>query len=256
MLDAAQPIFEFLYAFISENFDLREIEDNELIFFSGSPTDRENKDAVIAQNRADEQTDRDADNYGKTVEAGGGKRPFLKDRFFGRFDRGLSLGEVGNFPAVGCLEFGQMTDIVPDRSPEGYSYELSYDLLILTRTGPAKNVREVFRSDSGSARGSGDIIIAIIQKAWDQLHTGMLSRGNYEIKAGEFRDKYSGYVSGGFGQLPVSDNNWWVKEWTCNVNGEVVDTTKEFRDVYHNLPDASKKVIVFKFTVFEQLALD
>ena len=242
MLDAAKPVFEFLYAFLRENFWRNDIRKEDLVFYMDNPTEEQEE----------KQKKYDVNPDGGDPPSNIGLRPFKKDRFFDRFERGVLLGEVGNFPAVGCLDFGQITDIVPDRSPDGYSYELHYSLLIQARTGVGKSVREVYRNDLDSPRGIGDIVTEVIQKAWDQLHVGMLTKGNYEFKMGSFE---GADVSAGFGQFPLSQNNWWVKEWTCNVNGEVVDTTSEFRDVNNNAPDSAKRVIVFKFIVFEQVAL-
>ena len=243
MLDAGKPIFEFLYAFLRENFALEEIESSELVFYSSSPTKEANEKAEKAQAESD-----------LCIEPEHGKRPFSKDRIFDRFTRGPSLSTPEFERAHGWLEFGQVTDIVPDRSPDGYSYVLSYSMPIFVKIGQYSGVRETYRKvdklNLGN-RGLGDIITEVIQKTWDQLHVGVLSYGNYKIVMGEIEDSEADPS----GRLPLSENNWWVKEWTCNVNGEVVDTTSEWRDVIHNAPDLGMKVIVFKFTVFEQVAL-
>jgi len=227
---ANKPIFEFLYAFIRENFLKDEgntarpavfsSEDPELVFF--------------------------ADNDDRPADA---------DRIFKNFYRGPVLldGLQPNvhFP-LAWLEFGQITDIEFDRAPQGYRYTLRYEMPIFTRnlrTSGGIAIQETFRSDTDEnyVRGVGDIVSEVVEKTWSELHLGFRPGGNFQYDAGSFRRG-----TGHSGQFALSDTNWWVKQWSVDVNGETVDTISEWKKVLDADPTSRAKTINWDFIIFEQ----
>ena len=119
------------------------------------------------------------------------------------------------------MRFGQITEAEPDRSPDGYCYDLSYlvDVVVSAEHIMGQDSRHVFAPD-GQSRGLGEVVSEIVQKAWCDLHTGLLSKGNFEIVNGIVTRTGNEQP----GQLPLSENNWWVKDWTFSVGGEIADT--------------------------------
>ena len=217
MYTANKPIFEFLYAYIRENFSKETIEDDALVF---------------------------------------GERSSLDDRFFQLFRRGPFL--LKDLPHThypcGWLEFGQTTDIEFERAPDGYCYGLRYQMPIFT--GVQQQVvsgivsLDTFRDSSDGILGIGDIISEIVEKAWSELHLGFAIGGNFEFVDNSFHP-----VTDGSGKLRLSDMNWWVKQWSVDVNGDVVDTISEWKDVLNRDPKARAKTINWDFTIFEQEGL-
>ena len=249
MLQAPKPIFELLYAFIRENFLVQEMSSDGML--AGEKTlfyrNESERPIYVPLNH---RLDPDDEDFVQS------------ERFLNQFHRGSPLSGVGKGTPAGWMEFGQVTDAEFDRAPEGYSYELSYLVALVVNneravTGSSKHVYappEQALGTPGESLGIGDLVTKIVQKAWDHLHVGLLSFGNYQIKKGDIVPNYDlsqGNSNLGPGQLPLNQSNWWVKNWTFNVNGEIADTLSEWRDVIHNTPyrDAT---INFKFTVFEQ----
>ncbi|MXV76273.1 hypothetical protein F4Z99_18620, partial [Candidatus Poribacteria bacterium] len=202
MYTANKPIFEFLCAFIRENFLKDEGNTAPPAVFS-----REDPALVF---------------YGSNDD-----RPSDADRIFKNFYRGPVLldGLQPNvhFP-LAWLEFGQIGDIEFESAPQGYCYKLRYQMPIFTRnlqTAGGIPIQETFRSDTDDscARGVGDIVSEVVEKAWSELHMGFRPGGNFQFVDNSFHR-----VTGSSGQLPLNDVNWWVKQWSVDVNGEVVDT--------------------------------
>ena len=184
-----------------------------------------------------------------------GLRPCLPDRFFGRVDRGpIPLANLGDdYYPLAWLELGQITDVEVDRSPQGFSYELRYQLACFVKHSGLKMGRiphETFRSDVNLPRGIGDIVSEVVEKAWRDLHVGLTAGGNFRF----VNDRLE-RGSGSGGQLNLSDVNWWIKKWSVDVNGDIVDTISEWKDVIHNAPTSRSKTINWDFTVFEQQSL-
>ena len=226
MLHATKPIFELLYAFIRENFLIQgldpdgKLDGENLYFFQG---------------------DADRDRCAPP-----------DDRFLRQLYRGPPLAIGGKGVPAAWMRFGQITEVEHDRSPQGYCYDLSYLLdLIVTSENISMGVdsKYVF-SPEGQSRGLGEVVSEIVQRAWRDLHTGLFSKGNFDIV-------FSPSVSSA-GQFPLNESNWWVKDWTFSVNGEIADTVSEWRDVIHSFRQQNRDTpyrdatINFKFTVFEQ----
>ncbi|MDE0638148.1 MAG: hypothetical protein OXI43_20095 [Candidatus Poribacteria bacterium] len=220
MFTANKPIFEFLYAYINEHFCKLSVDDP--IFFSDDS-----------------------------------ERPDKNDRPFENFYRGprtLSDQVLAkhNYP-LSWLEFGHIDEVVFDRAPQGYCYGLRYQMPVFVRTselvGQKGAVHETFRKDLQTL-GVGDIISDVLEKAWADLHKGFSPGGNFQ-----FVDNAFYRVTGSSGQLPLNDVNWWVKKWSVDVNGDVVDTISEWKDVLDNDPTSRAKTINWDFTVFEEESL-
>ena len=228
MLHATKPIFELLYAFIRENFLIEEASDGmldgeKLLFYPDEAS-----------------------------------RPPQTDRFLNQFYRGPPLALGGSGTPAAWMRFGQITEAEFDRAPEGYRYDLSYllDVIVTSEHIPSgSDSRDVFTSFDDPSLALGEIVSGIVQKAWDELHTGFLTKGNFEIVNGDIQERGLGQSPG---QFPLSENNWWVKAWTFSVNGEIADTVSEWRDVIHSFRQANRDTpyrdatINFKFTVFEE----
>jgi len=241
---ANKPIFEFLYAFIRENF-LKDVGN------TASPaTPREDYELVF---------------YGSDAD-----RPADEDRIFKNFYRGPvlldGLQPHVHFP-LAWLEFGHIMDVEFDRAPQAYCYTLRYEMPIFTRntgTSGGLAIQETFRKDISSdaleaekkkwedycTRGIGDIVSEVVEKAWSELHMGFRPGGNFQ-----FVDNSFCRVTGSSGQLPLNDISWWVKEWTVDVNGETVDTISEWKKVLDADPTSRAKTINWDFTIFEQETL-
>ena len=238
MYTAMKPMFEFLYAYINENFWEGTVSDEDFIFYSRNPTSDEDELGVL-------------EDVGKP-------RPLKIDRIFRNFYRGPILLE--NLPddayPVSWLEFGQTTDVELDRSPQGYAYGLRYQMPIMVKgssaySGPVP--LQTFRDNLELERGLGDIISEVVGKVWSELHLGFAAGGNFEYDV----DRKSFFpVSENSGQLRLSSTNWWIKNWSVDVNGEVVDTISEWSRVLDTDPTARAKTINWDFTIFEQEPLE
>ena len=219
MYTANKPIFEFLYAFIRENFLVPEIPSTDNLVFYASEEARPERDV----------------------------------RLFNRFERGPFLLEhlSHNYYPCGWLEFGQTTDIELDRAPQGYCYGLRYAMPIFV--GPGQSIEaggvtlHTFRDDPAKHLGLGDIISEVVGKAWGELHQGFRPGGNFQFQDNSFHP-----VTGSSGQLPLNDANWWVREWSVDVNGDVVDTISEWKEVLSEDPRGRAKTINWDFKIFEQ----
>jgi len=217
MYTANKPIFEFLYAYIRENFSKETIEDDALVF---------------------------------------GERPDLDDRFFELFRRGPFLLKDlphTHYPC-GWLEFGETTEIEFERAPEGYCYGLRYQMpIFLGRQQPINPgivSLDTFRTSVDGILGVGDIISEIVSKAWKELHLGFATGGNFQFVDNSFYP-----VIDSSGKLRLSDVNWWVKKWSVDVSSDVVDIISEWQEVLDRDPRARAKIINWGFTIFEQEGL-
>ena len=220
MYTANKPIFEFLYRFIRENFSALPIADDDLVFY----------------------------NFDS-------ERPPVEDRIFNCFERGpfvLTTLSDRQYPAS-WLEFGHTTKVESDRSPEGYTYELCYEMPILVKgrqVGSKIEPSETFRSSSSKNRGVGDIVAEVIAKAWAELHLGLRSAGNFQFDNGDFRR-----VTGYSGKLPLNDVHWWVRDWSVRVGEDEVDKISEWDEVLDSDPRSRLKILSWDFVIFEQEGL-
>ena len=174
------------------------------------------------------------------------------DRCLHKFYRGpVVLKGYSGFPCA-WLEFGQITDVKLNRMPQGYCYELRYQMPIFVQLskGAGRDYHETYRSDDGLPWAIGDIISEVVEKVWADLHLGFSPGGNFQYQNGRFvKTNAEG------GQLALSGPDWWVQTWTVDVNGDVVDTIAEWKDVMDSDPTSRAKTINWDFTVFEQESL-